>query len=151
MNFEPENQPRWRSSGLRTEELIDDIVTFRDKFEKLHPIDKQFCRGSFSSSMAVEFIYHINVSELIGSQTKERIEELIRSISERREADQSDIETLNIYAAMKKLHQIFKDEMYGFLTVQQICDVHRVLMKGLLILLVILRRLKFMQFGVLVL
>ena len=140
LNFELENQPKWRKSGPSTKEMIEGIVTFRDKFEKLKPIDQEFCRESFSSAMAVEFIYYSNIGELVGSQTKEGTEELIKSILEKRASGGSDqhkysdreaTETLNTYAAMKKLYQIFKDEMHGFLTVQQICDVHRVLMEGL--------------------
>ena len=131
-NFEFENQPGWRNLGPSTKEMIEDIVTFRDEFEKLKPSDQFFCRGSFSSAMAVEFIYNINIGELVGSQSKERTEKLIKSgYVQRGYSDREAIETLNTYAAMKKLYQIFKDEMHGILTVQQICDVHRVLMEGL--------------------
>ena len=140
LNFELENQPKWRKLGPSTKEMIEEIVAFRDKFDKLKRSDQEFGRGSYSSAMAVEFIYYSNVGELVGSQTKEGTEEIIKSVLNKRASGGSDqrgysdreaTETLNNYAAMKKLYQIFKDEMHGFLTVQQICDVHRVLMKGL--------------------
>lgn len=140
MRFEPTDKPQWRSSQQVTTDMLEDIVTFRKRYQDLPSSDKEFCRQNFSSAMAIECIYHLNIGELVGSQTKEGTEELIKAILDKKPASKNggngdynkeETETMNTYAAMERLHKIFKDDMKGLLTVQQICEVHRVLMKGL--------------------
>lgn len=139
LDFQFEDQPKWRESEQpTTATMVKEIVNFRDKFIALPESDKEFCSGSFSRAMAVECIYHSNIGELVGYQTKKGTKELLMSYfhdtagggGKSNFSGVEASETLNTHAAMTKLYQNFK-EMEGFLTVQQICEVHEVLMDGL--------------------
>ena len=78
---------------------------------------------------------------MIGTQTKEETKEVLESLIQNKQNGEKEnigskhtekTETLNVLSAMKELHRI-KAEMgnSGLLTVQLVCDVHRVLMKSL--------------------
>ena len=104
--------------------------------------EKRFCRESVVPVMAVDFIYHLNIGELVGSQIRAETQDILMSVMDIEDrvltgkidcCDCKKKETLNTLSAMKKLHEIFEDKMKGsgLLTVEQICKVHAVLMEGL--------------------
>jgi fido (protein-threonine AMPylation protein) len=133
LDFSIENQPKWRDSDQPTTDvMLSEIVSFRKQFEALPESGKQFCKESFSRAMAVEFIYHSNSGDSVSSQTWRGTEEIVESLLEKEGKDGKEaIRIKNIHKAMAQFFAIFNDEMKGILTVQQICDVHKILMKGL--------------------
>ena len=145
LDFKFEDRPKWRSLDSErptrsTGGMIDDIVQFRTQFRDIPEQGKLFCRENFSPIMAVDCIYHLNIGEKVGTQTKEGTEAIIQSVLDKtasseggRGEETEGKETMNTFKAMTKLHEIFHQEMdsQGLLTVEQVCEVHGVLMKGL--------------------
>ena len=141
MEYTYTEEPAWRTSGSKTSELLKDITDFATRYEKLPESAKTFCEKEFASSMAIDCIYHLNIGELVGTQsqddTKQVLEALLSSnpsptTTSTDKTKRSHLETMNTYLAMKKLYEIRKDmDQSGLLTVDQICDVHRVLLDGL--------------------
>jgi len=103
----------------------------------------------FARAMTVDYniIYHLNAREMVATLTQGGTEAVLNFVMAKRRTTEaeagSDVvdqkpktkeerESVNTYRAMAKLHG-FHSEMKntGILTVQQICDVHRVLMDGL--------------------
>ena len=141
LDFLFEERPKWRRSEQpSTSEMVTEIVEFRKKYEQLPEYAKQFCTGSFSSIMAAECINHSYVGETPGSQTIKGTLELLELFSNSRascgedEPDHTEkqaLERRNTYTAMKKVYgEILKGN--ESLTVEKICEVHGILMKGLI-------------------
>ena len=123
-------------------ELVADIIEFRKKYESYHLRSKlQSC----IRSLTVEFVYKTSVGESVGLQSREDIEAVVDACTNdcidetvtnngaklsKKENERK--ETLNIYKALRYA-DVLREEMHntGILTVQQICDIHRVLMTGL--------------------
>lgn len=128
LDFEFENRPRWRDPGEpTTDQMVTEIVEFRKRYEELPNYAKQFCTGRFSSIMCVESIKcsYIGGEDLEAEcQTKEELQKYATS-------EEGQKEELNTHKAMKKFHEEILKEMKGSLTVQQVCEVHGILMKGL--------------------
>ena len=137
-----EENPHWRDHHLTTSQMIGEIAAFREKYRG-DVVAKEFSE-EFARAMTVDYIYHLNVGEMVGTQTQDGTEAVLNFVmAKRRTTAGSDVvdqkpktkeerESVNTYRAMAKLHG-FHSEMKntGILTVQQICNVHRVLMDGL--------------------
>ena len=142
LSFVFEENPHWRDHDHTTGQMIGEIATFREKYRG-DAVAKEFSE-EFARAMTVDYIYHLNVGEMVGTQTQEGTEAVLNFVmAKRRTTAGSDVvdqkpktkeerESVNTYRAMAKLHG-FHSEMKntGILTVQQICNVHRVLMDGL--------------------
>lgn len=145
LRFPIQDRPKWRGSysSITTAKIIDDIVKFRKNWKDSQEEEKKFCKESFAPIMTVEFIYNLNVGEQVGSQTRAETEVILNNFLDKSISQGSEItlpnqdtkrkETLNALKAMQKLHDIFTGEMesQGLLTVQQVCEVHGILMDGL--------------------
>lgn len=133
LDFPFEDQPKWRDHKQpTTNEMVKDIVEFRKKYEQLPEHAKQFCTGDFSSIMAVEFICHLDVGRAVGSQTKRGTKDVMKLIYDNasKKPDRDDKEglgTFNAWDAMNNLTTLNG----GFLTVENILMVHKILMEGL--------------------
>lgn len=86
----------------------------------------------------MDFVYNVNIGEQVGTQTKAKTEEILNAVFVSKNTDVSSHntkkkETLNVYKAMSKLHDVAEKNMEGngLLTVTQVCDIHEILMKGL--------------------
>ena len=132
--------PTWRESGLTTSEIVERISDFQRRYHNLSSKDKDFCNERYSPVKTVNFIYHMAIGELVGIQSEERIKELLGSAIEKKQQQDSpssgytleEVETLSIYSAICELNMIRQEmEETGFLTVQLLCEVHSVLMKGI--------------------
>ena len=128
-------------------DLVEDIVEFRKQYlESCHLSSKLQSR---IRSLTVEFVYKTSVGESVGLQSRKDIEAVIYAYTngctndcvedtvtsngaKLLKKDDERKETLNIYKALKYADEL-REEMKntGLLTVQQICDIHRVLMTGL--------------------
>ena len=136
MEYTYKEKPAWRTSDKTTKELLKEIADFATRYEKLPESGKKFCEKDFASAMAVDCIHHLNIGELVGTQSKDDTKDVLEAfLSNNPNTDKtkkSHLETMNTYLAMKKMHEI-RQEMAqsGYLTVDLIRSVHRELMKGL--------------------
>ena len=139
-----EDLPSWRESEVETttSERVKEISTYREQYESLPHKVRKFCEDDFARAMTIDTIYHLNIGELVGTQTMDCTKAVLESLMQRRnegssgselEKMQEERETINTYKAMNHLHEVIHTEMMktGLLTVQQICDVHKVLLSGL--------------------
>ena len=137
LSFSIENSPSWRKEKTTTSEMITKITEFRLEYNKLPEQAKQFCTEQFAKAMAVDYIHNLNVGECVGTQDKENTKELLEktfpaSLPDDKDAKRSEKETMNTYRAMKEFHDKHTAmEHTGLLTVQEICDIHKVLLDGL--------------------
>ena len=131
------------AAGSKTiSDLVEDIVEFCKKYKSYHLSLKLQSR---IRSLTVEFVYKTSVGESVGLQSREDIEAVIDACTNDRidetvtnngaklsKKEYERKETLNIYKALKYADEL-REEMKntGTLTVQQICDIHRVLMTEL--------------------
>ena len=136
LNYEFEDSPSWREVEVKTSEMISQITQWRVKYNELLEDAKEFCDQQFARAMAIDYIHNLNVGEMVGTQSQEDTEELLKKWfdepSEKSQLDskRTERETINTYKAMKLLRQKAKEMgMTGMLTVQEICDVHSLLLK----------------------
>ena len=117
--------PKWRRGTTSSAKMLQD--TSRKLGTIIHTIseDKRF-------SLFIDFVHQCNLGEDVGTQTVEETEEVLRADSQRGGEEQKKRETLNTFKALEALDKL-REEMdnTGMITVQQICDVHRVLLGGL--------------------
>ena len=140
LNFSFDEQPVWREKNntRTTTEMISEITKRRKEYETLSNEAKQFCESTkYALAMAVDYIHNLNVGELVGTQKLEDTKKVLsklyqKSAAENKGCTRSETETLNTCEAMKRFHNLHKNDMNktGILTVQVICDVHEVLLKG---------------------
>ena len=132
ISYEFEEKPEWRSADKSTSAMIDDITAWRN--ENLKNNSQPFV---ITSCMAVDYIQNLNFEEMVGTQTHEDTEEVLKKFIETDSEVQSTqstekIETLNTYKAMAKFYKLHEAmERTGILTVDIINDLHKVLLKGL--------------------
>ena len=147
MDYEITESPQWRRSiDKKSEELVRGISDYIDQYEALPDSSKEFCKKKFWRAMAVDYIFNLNVGELVGTQTKKDTKRVLEElwtnragsapatrIVDNKEREIRRKETMNTYNAMEMLHQEIRNEMEdsGLLTVQRVCDVHKVLLDGL--------------------
>ena len=138
-------QPPWRKGDKKTKDLVSEILHYQTKYAQLPEKAKKFCEKDFAPVMAVDYIYNLNIGELVGTQTEEETREVIERLSLARQSSTSSTkesidslsekkhkETMNTYDALDKFHRVRGEmEQSGLLTVQLICEVHRTLMEGL--------------------
>jgi fido (protein-threonine AMPylation protein) len=145
LSFPFEETPKWRDreSITKTSGMIERITKYRLDYEGLPEDSKQFCTQQFARVVAVDYIHNLNLGEMVGTQSKEDTQEVLRKIFDESAGGKDDtirsekimkekLETMNTYRAVKLLHEKHKEmNNTGFLTVQEICDVHKVLLEGL--------------------
>ena len=138
LKFEFEEHPSWRSPEKKTtSEMLREIAELTDRYETLPEEAHKFSQYWFARAMAVNYIYHSNVGEDVGTQTMDETETLLERLFDKKELQESDkskekMETINTCKAMRAIHEIHKEmEKTGMLTVRQVCEVHKVLMDGL--------------------
>ena len=138
LKFEFEEHPSWRSpEETTTSEMLREIAELTDRYKTLPEEAHKFSQIWFARAMAVNYIYHSNVGEDVGTQTMDETETLLERLFDEKELQESDkskekMETINTCKAMRAIHDLYKEmEKTGMLTVQQVCEVHKVLMDGL--------------------
>ena len=137
----PTRETRAAAADCKTiSDLLVDIVEFRKKY-----FESCYLSSTLQScvrSLTVEFVYKTSVGESVGLQSREDIEAVIKAYTinntvtnigaKLSKKDEERNETINIYKALKYAEELReKMKNTGILTVQQICEIHRVLMTGL--------------------
>lgn len=147
LDFSFTELPKWRKDEEeRTSKLLSDIVDFFKRYEKLPQVAKKFCTTGFAQLMTVKFVFNVNVGESVGTQTESGTQAVLEDYIERRITKQASngskqeavlkandrLVTINVYEALKQFFELQKEmSNTGKLTVQQICEIHKVLMNGL--------------------
>ena len=149
VNFDLVELPTWKATPVvasydEMSELLSEIVEYKRRYDSLSQEVQSHCNSEFAKIMAVEFVHKTNVGESVGLQCREDVGNVIDAYISRRDVynNEHDFkrmkeeermrETINIYKALEhatKLHEEMRNT--GILTVQQICDIHQVLMTGL--------------------
>ena len=146
IKFELNESPNWRQNSeapnLTTSAQLSDIVDFYKRYGSLPQAAKNFNETTFVKVMSVAFVLNANVGESVGTQTEAGTRAVIEDYMRRRETDEqgssgsgrqeSERVTINVYETLTrffKLHEEMKNT--GTLTVQIICDFHRVLMDNI--------------------
>ena len=129
-------RPDKRGSTV-TSAMIEDIAASRKEYvEKFKNKSQPFVK-KFASCMAVHYIQNLNFEEMAGTQRREDTEEVLKNYMENTESDsevlnEEKIETLNTYKAMAKFYELHETmKRSGLLTVDEINDIHKVLLDGL--------------------
>lgn len=143
LKFDFKEVPTWRGdSGEETTAMLSDIVTYYEKYENLPPPAKHFCKTSFAKLMTMKFVLDVNIGESVGTQTADGTRTVLDAYIEKQRppsnlgsgpgVNNDHVVTINVFETLNKCYDM-RDEMEwtGKVTVQQICDMHRVLMKGL--------------------
>lgn len=137
LSYSFDEKPVWRDKkiSLSTSEMIQDITERRMKYGELSDEAKRFCTEDFVPTLAIDYIHNLNIGEVVGTQNKEETEEVLKRFLNgeisAKGSTPAEKETMNTYEAMKCFHCKHKTmEGTGFLTVQEICDIHKVLLKG---------------------
>ena len=118
-----EDHPPWRNQkdDKSSLELLAEVAIHLEKRTAGNPTD-----------LFSHFVLQANIGEDVGTQDKEET----KSICENPlpfAPTQRVRETWNTFKALQKLEEIHHEmEETGMITVQQICDIHKVLMDGLL-------------------
>ena len=138
LDFTIPEQPSWREEHKPTSEKLKDIIRWRKQYDALTEEDKQFCEKRFARIMAIKYVYESNVGESVGTQTYEDTKEILECLMTKknvqREWTTKEKETINTEKALRRMHELHaQSEMdhTGMLTVQQICDIHNILLNGL--------------------
>ena len=148
INFDLVELPTWKptpvtSGYVEMSDLLSEIVEYKRRYDSLPQKVQSHCNSTFAKLMAVEFVHKTNAGESVGLQSRQDVESVIDayanshdiSNNERgkiKEINQRMMETINIYRALEYTSKLREEmENTGKLTVQQICDIHSVLMAGL--------------------
>ena len=137
IDYKFEENPQWRRDELpTTTEMVREITEWRKRFAS--PSESVQSRIDYhAKTAAVDYVHNLNKGEMVGTQTRgdtqKVIEEVLNSEPDEREGKSKDyIETVNIYLAMSHLFELDREmEKKGLITVQQVSDTHRILMKDL--------------------
>ena len=139
LKFEFEERPPWRSPEEKrtTSEMLREIAEMMERYKTLPEEAHKFSQNLFARAKAVDYVYNSNIGEDVGTQTKDETETLLEQLFVGKKLQESEkskekMETINTYKAMHAIHELHKDmDETGILTVQQVCEVHKVLMDGL--------------------
>ena len=146
VDFDFNEVPNWRQDKKETTtNLLSDIVEFYKKYEGLSQSAKDFCETSFVKLMTVKFVLNVNVGESVGTQTADGTRAVlddyienykqptINSVGQDQCVKEKDpLVTINVYKALTKFFALHEEmSNTGKLTVQQICDIHGILMDNL--------------------
>ena len=137
IQFSIEENPPWRQSqdAKSSSDMIMDIVRWmEDSSYNDEILQQEKCYALF-----IDFVHQSNLGEDLGTQTKEETTELLEPLLRKKECCQMSIpihrksrETVNTFKALKKMSELCEEMEYsGMITVQQITDIHRILMTGL--------------------
>lgn len=142
MNYDLAKIPTWKGAavGRTISELLEEIVGYARRYfesDELQSRWRSLCKG-----LDVEFLRKTSVGESLGLESVKDIESAIDAYTENGHGTVHDSvnllkgeerkETVNLYRALEYASKLQEEmENTGKLTVQQICDIHRVLMTGL--------------------
>ena len=112
-------------------------MEYKKRYKELPKETRRLHGGDFSRAMEIEFVHKLNIGELVGTKGLEGTRSALLQV------DRANSEVCNTVNKMDRgllatptlvqLQKVICQEMNktGLLTVQQICDVHRILLSGL--------------------
>ena len=134
IRFSIVENPPWRSNqdAKSSSEMLTDIVTWMKESSQcgeILPLEKSY-------PLFIDFVHQSNLGEDVGTQTREEttelLEPLLRNIESSTPLQRERCETVNTYKALTTTAELCNEmERTGMITVQQITDIHRILMAGL--------------------
>ena len=134
IQFSIEESPPWRSSqdAKSSSEMLMDIVRWMKESSPVGEILPQ----EKSYPLFIDFVHQSNLGEDVGTQTREETTELLEPLLRKKESStplqRERCETVNSYKALTTIAELSNEmEGTGMITVQQITDIHRILMAGL--------------------
>ena len=139
LSFEFEENPAWRKTEETTSTILEEISKMAEYYKKLPEKAKEFSR----TSMAVEYVYHSNIGESVGTQASDDTNNILERLLLRRKSEgkrgesvkqwsTKELETINTCKALDEMHKLHEEmDKTGLITMQQLCDVHRSLLEGL--------------------
>ena len=137
INYLFEDNPSWRKDNLpTTTEMIREITQWRIRFS--NPSESVQKRIDYhAKTAAVDYVHNLNKGEMVGTQTREDTQEVIEKVleselDEQEGKEKEHKETRNNFQAMKHLYELHEEmDRKGLITVQQVNDTHRILLKDL--------------------
>jgi len=138
INFNLVELSTWKATPVvdgydKMSQRLKDIVEYMNKYKTLPSEHRSYCSSEFKKMMT-EFVHKTSVGESVGLQSMENIKTLLdaRNSHNANCSNTKEKETINIYEALQYVSKLREEmENTGKLTVQQICDIHRMLMTGL--------------------
>ena len=135
-----------RGDGQNVDNMLAYIVEKRRQYyNELPKTVQDQCRERFAKIMAVNFVYQSNKAECVGTQTLDGTRELLdRYVADHHDdsalCEAADRESVNYWRALQESYygspedsskdwKEFRES--GLLTVQVVCDLHAILLRGL--------------------
>ena len=118
-----------------TTEMVGEITEWRKRLAS--PSESVQRRiDHYAKTAAVDYVHNLNKGENVGTQTRqdtqEVIEKVLKSELEREGEKKEHKETRNNFQAMKYLNELHEQmQKKGLITVEQVNDTHRILLKDL--------------------
>lgn len=144
IDFRALENPSWRPSEKdknypSVEEMIQDIVEFRGRFEELKKSTTKDSLEKVRHESLTDFIFSLNREEDHGFGTREETEETLRNseVGVNREISVEEQETLNIYQAYNYLEDTVQREceqdesLYGFVESSMVKKLHRIILNNI--------------------
>ena len=125
MDFSISEVPTWRKQSSSSSILLE-VSRKLEKISRKISIEKK-------TSLFIDFVHQSNLGEDVGTQTKEETKKVLTAhLAELKNTVQRKRETLNTFKALQAVAKLHEEmDFTGMITVQQICDIHRILLNGL--------------------
>ena len=133
-----------RPDGQNVDKMLSYIAEKRRQYYSEPKAVQDQCRERFAKIMAVNFVYQSNKAECVGTQTLDGTRELLDRYAAAQDdsalSNKADRESVNYWSALRESHYGPSEDLSsdwkefresGLLTVQVVCDLHAILLKGL--------------------
>ncbi len=123
MEFNITDNPPWsRRSNKLSSEMLSKISENLSRYKNIPKSERVF----------IDFVLQSNLGEDVGTQSEEETKEVNTCSKDTALMSINQRETFNTFRALQMVVELQEDmDHTGMITVQQICDIHRILMNGL--------------------
>lgn len=130
LGFKFAEQLPWQHEERTITSTLEDLAV---KFQE--QIDSKEAGFQQRLSMAIDYVYKSNLGESVGIQNLGEIRILVQRLATSKEAvvgaGREEIESINTYYALLRVEELVGEMGRGLLTVQIVCSIHEMLLKGL--------------------
>ena len=143
IDFEAEELPKWREENKTyptVKEMVEKIMHYQIRWNN----KKESCSKSVVDKadhyFLKTFVYHVNIEEGHGCNTKEEVESCINmAFTSQRQLSEQERETINLIKAyeyllseVKKIQDNAEERyLYGLLEINLIKEVHKMILEGI--------------------
>ena len=117
---------------MTTTKILKEVVEMSTAYLERSYEEKSFCEHQFLRCMASDYVYHANRDENLGTDSFETTSAIVSSVLDGRLVDthsRPEKETLNTARALAMTMKLRKEASETVsITMQQVCELHRVLM-----------------------